>query len=118
MIKGVERAVRLLVAGLRSCYSTGDNSRWCRRCLDRVVRDKRRPALCVKGEQKGSVKAGGFGFVSFGKEKTEEAGGLFSLSVESLLNKGDRKKVWLENREKKKHGVTLWRWSSIGWLWM
>ncbi|MFS7975438.1 hypothetical protein Hanom_Chr10g00880631 [Helianthus anomalus] len=60
-------AVRLLVVGLRGCYITGDNSRWCRRCLDRVVRDKRRPALCMKGEQKGSVKAGGFGFVSFGK---------------------------------------------------
>ncbi|KAJ0939432.1 hypothetical protein HanRHA438_Chr02g0061071 [Helianthus annuus] len=35
--------------------------------LDQIVRDKRRPAWCVKSRHKGSIKAGGFGFVSFGK---------------------------------------------------
>ena len=35
--------------------------------LDQFVRDKGRPAWCVKSEHEGSVKTGGFGFASFGR---------------------------------------------------
>ncbi|KAJ0869715.1 hypothetical protein HanRHA438_Chr11g0492121 [Helianthus annuus] len=69
-VNGDERrkneVVRLLVAGLSNWYISGDNSRF-RMYLDWLVCDKRRLACCVISGRKRSIKAGGFGFVSFGK---------------------------------------------------
>ncbi|KAJ0431731.1 hypothetical protein HanRHA438_Chr17g0794961 [Helianthus annuus] len=48
----------------------------------------------MKSGQNGSVKAGGFGFVSFGKvRKRKKRVACFLGRWRGLLNKGDRKKV-------------------------
>ncbi|KAJ0443091.1 hypothetical protein HanRHA438_Chr16g0763581 [Helianthus annuus] len=74
-----------------------------------LFRDKKRPTWCVKSEQKGSVKRGGFGFVSFGKvRKLKKRVACFLCRWSGLLNKGGRKKEDIGEE----HGLTLWCWSS------
>ncbi|KAJ0479598.1 hypothetical protein HanRHA438_Chr13g0582181 [Helianthus annuus] len=57
----------MLVAGLRNCYTTVTTAECFAEALIGLFRDKRRSACCVTNERKRSVKAGGFGFGSFGK---------------------------------------------------